>query len=131
MSGGGALLFSFPRLPSWGKHFHEPGGIHLILPSSFTIIISKLDTNVKFFSTFFAKTMSSSHRNPLSPFFQFIFANFSILSHNHFSSYTYSVSQVRGQCQVFFQVFCILIKVKTPLPASIAVSTTQSRFSSS
>jgi len=27
MSGGGALLFSFPRLPSWGKHFHEPGGI--------------------------------------------------------------------------------------------------------
>jgi len=31
-----AFLFSFPRLPSWGKHFHEPGGIHLNLPSSFT-----------------------------------------------------------------------------------------------
>ena len=53
--GGGALLFSFPRLPSWGKHFHEPGGIHLNLPSSFTYIISKPDTIVKFFVHFFYK----------------------------------------------------------------------------
>ena len=51
--GGGALLFSFPRLPSWGKHFHEPGGIHLNLPSSFTTIIPNSDRNVKFFSNFF------------------------------------------------------------------------------
>jgi len=34
--GGGSLLFSFPLSYQWGKHFHEPGGIHLILPSLFT-----------------------------------------------------------------------------------------------
>ena len=47
-----AFLFSFPRLPSWGKHFHEPGGIHLNLPSSFTTIVPASDKNVKFFSIF-------------------------------------------------------------------------------
>jgi len=34
--GGGALFFSFPLSYQRGKHFHEPGGIHLILPSLFT-----------------------------------------------------------------------------------------------
>ena len=54
--GGGSLLFSFPRLPSWGKHFHEPGGIHLILPSLFNYIIPNIDPFVKFFSMFFLAT---------------------------------------------------------------------------
>ena len=49
--GGGSLLFSYPRLPSQGKHFHEPGGIHLILPSSSTYIIPRLVAKCQVYST--------------------------------------------------------------------------------
>ena len=45
--GGGALLFSYPRIQAWGDHFHEPGGIHLILPSSSGTIIQETCHNVK------------------------------------------------------------------------------------
>ena len=31
-----AFLFSYPLSYQRGKHFHEPGGIHLILPSLFS-----------------------------------------------------------------------------------------------
>ena len=67
--GGGSLLFSFPRLPSRGKHFHEPGGIHLILPSSFTTIISKHGIIVKLkilISIFIVKNMSIYLHCPVS-----------------------------------------------------------------
>jgi len=50
--GGGSLLFSFPRLPSWGQHFHEQGGIHLILPSSFTYIIPRFVGHCQVYSSF-------------------------------------------------------------------------------
>ena len=48
-----AFLFSYPQSYLWGNHFHEPGGIHLNLPSSFTSIVPAPDKNVKFFSSFF------------------------------------------------------------------------------
>jgi len=37
-----AFLFSYPQSYLWGNHFHEPGGIHLNLPSSITYYYTKL-----------------------------------------------------------------------------------------
>ena len=40
--GGLALLFSYPLSYQRGDHFHEPGGIHLILPSLFTYYYTEM-----------------------------------------------------------------------------------------
>jgi len=42
-----AFLFSYPQSYLWGNHFHEPGGIHLNLPSSSTYIIPQTHAVVK------------------------------------------------------------------------------------
>jgi len=39
-----AFLFSYPLSYQRGDHFHEPGGIHLILPSLFTYYYTDLTT---------------------------------------------------------------------------------------
>ena len=51
--GGLALLFSYPLSYQRGDHFHEPGGIHLILPSLFTYYYTEMVKACQVFSALF------------------------------------------------------------------------------
>ena len=60
--GGLALLFSYPLSYQRGDHFHEPGGIHLILPSLFTYYYTEMVKACQVFSALFCIFLQSLSR---------------------------------------------------------------------
>jgi len=86
----------------------EKRGGSQLLPSLSTNIISNLTNNVKFFFVFSFFSFVLLKEFPLwtsglIPISFLIFHNDSLFLVSHLS-YTYSIPQVKGQCQVFFDI---------------------------
>ena len=60
-----AFLFSYPQSYLWGNHFHEPGGIHLNLPSSFTYYCTTTRQECQVFFQVFLEWLQGWESNPL------------------------------------------------------------------